>query len=61
MLALAFIGKTASLLFFFLAWWCYIPPGGRKTTSDPDSAPVATILSDETNGNYTGTLNSPSI
>ncbi|XP_044583037.1 solute carrier organic anion transporter family member 4A1 isoform X1 [Cotesia glomerata] len=61
MLALAFIGKTASLLFFFLAWWCYIPPGGRKTNSDPDSAPVATILSDGPNGNYTGTENSPSI
>ncbi|XP_067214968.1 solute carrier organic anion transporter family member 4A1 isoform X2 [Linepithema humile] len=29
MLALAFIGKAASLLFFFLAWWTYVPPGSR--------------------------------
>lgn len=26
MLALAIIGKACSILFFFGAWWCYIPP-----------------------------------
>lgn len=26
MLALAAIGKVCSILFFFGAWWCYIPP-----------------------------------
>ncbi|PNF24215.1 Solute carrier organic anion transporter family member 4A1 [Cryptotermes secundus] len=42
MLALAFIGKAASLLFFFLAWWFYIPPSGFKealqaaTPTSPD-------------------------
>lgn len=35
MLALAFIGKAASLLFFFLAWWSYIPPVGK--TIGPNS------------------------
>ncbi|XP_072947607.1 solute carrier organic anion transporter family member 4A1 [Epargyreus clarus] len=29
MLALALVGKLCSLLFFFLAWWCYKPPGGK--------------------------------
>ncbi|XP_008554726.1 solute carrier organic anion transporter family member 4A1 isoform X1 [Microplitis demolitor] len=43
MLALAFIGKTASLLFFFLAWWCYVPPGSRKIIPEPGQ-PIATIL-----------------
>jgi hypothetical protein len=42
MLALAFLGKAASLLFFFLAWWFYIPPSGFKealqaaTPTSPD-------------------------
>ncbi|XP_043496047.1 solute carrier organic anion transporter family member 4A1 [Polistes fuscatus] len=35
MLALAFIGKAASLLFFFLAWWSYIPPVSK--TIGPNS------------------------
>ena len=26
MLALALIGKVCSIVFFFGAWWCYIPP-----------------------------------
>ncbi|XP_068085065.1 solute carrier organic anion transporter family member 4A1 [Anabrus simplex] len=44
MLALAFIGKAASLLFFFLAWWFYIPPSGMRealqagTPTSPDGA-----------------------
>ncbi|XP_015183410.1 PREDICTED: solute carrier organic anion transporter family member 4A1 isoform X2 [Polistes dominula] len=34
MLALAFIGKAASLLFFFLAWWSYIPPVNKTIGSN---------------------------
>nr|XP_050857143.1 solute carrier organic anion transporter family member 4A1 isoform X4 [Vespula vulgaris] len=40
MLALAFIGKAASLLFFFLAWWSYIPPVSK--TIGPNSRQEAT-------------------
>ncbi|KAJ8670806.1 hypothetical protein QAD02_002065 [Eretmocerus hayati] len=37
MFALAFIGKTASLLFFILAWRAYVPPGSRKiNTLEPE-------------------------
>ncbi|KAK0087850.1 hypothetical protein PV325_013940 [Microctonus aethiopoides] len=43
MLALGLIGKTASLLFFFLAWWCYVPPGGRRITPN-NGQTVATIM-----------------
>lgn len=32
MLALAFVGKLCSLLFFFLAWWLYKAPGSNKTS-----------------------------
>lgn len=44
MLALAFIGKAASLLFFFLAWWCYVPPGGRRVNPEPRQEPIATLM-----------------
>lgn len=37
MLALALIGKICSIVFFFGAWWCYIPP----KTGDPQ--PLVTI------------------
>ncbi|CAK1601566.1 unnamed protein product [Parnassius mnemosyne] len=30
MLALALVGKLCSVVFFFLAWWCYRPPGGKN-------------------------------
>ncbi|KPJ00330.1 Solute carrier organic anion transporter family member 4A1 [Papilio xuthus] len=30
MLALALVGKLCSLVFFFLAWWFYRPPGGKS-------------------------------
>ena len=33
MLALAFVGKTCSLLFFFLAWRLYKPPTGLQASS----------------------------
>lgn len=52
MLALSFIGKAASLLFFFLSWWFYIPPSGlnqalqAETPTSPDitqGGPIPTI------------------
>lgn len=43
MLALAFIGKAASLLFFFLAWWTYIPPGTRRLAQNSQEEPSTTL------------------
>ncbi|XP_025268118.1 solute carrier organic anion transporter family member 4A1 isoform X1 [Camponotus floridanus] len=43
MLALAFIGKAASLLFFFLAWWTYIPPGSRGIGQNSRQQATATL------------------
>lgn len=52
MLALAFVGKLCSVVFFFLAWWFYKPPGSSKNgnavvpsvdlivTNDKDNNPV---------------------
>lgn len=50
MLALAFIGKCTSLVFFFFAWWCYVPPGtisGRRISPNPAQQPIATIIQTE--------------
>ena len=44
MFALAFIGKLASLLFFFLAWWFYAPPGTRRVNPENTQDPVATMM-----------------
>ncbi|XP_033209479.1 solute carrier organic anion transporter family member 4A1 isoform X2 [Belonocnema kinseyi] len=43
MFALAFIGKLASLLFFFLAWWFYVPPGSKRVSPEKNQDQVATI------------------
>lgn len=32
MLSLALIGKACSVMFFFGAWWCYVPP--KQTKAD---------------------------
>lgn len=48
MLALAFIGKAASLLFFFLAWWTYIPPGSKRTDQNSREEPTATLVLSDT-------------
>lgn len=49
MLALALVGKLCSVLFFFLAWWFYRPPGGKTNAVVPS---VDLVLSNEkTNGN----------
>lgn len=47
MLALAVIGKTASLVFFFLARWYYVPPGGGRINPDLRQEPVATLVLNE--------------
>lgn len=48
MLALAFIGKAASLLFFFLAWWTYIPPGSRDIDQNSQQQATATLTLSDT-------------
>ncbi|XP_011349076.1 solute carrier organic anion transporter family member 4A1 isoform X1 [Ooceraea biroi] len=48
MLALAFIGKAASLLFFFLAWWTYVPPGGRGINENSRQQTAATLMLSDT-------------
>lgn len=56
MLALAFIGKAASLLFFFLAWWSYIPPGnrttvGQNTRQEGTGASTGTLMPNDVSSN----------
>ncbi|XP_072758810.1 solute carrier organic anion transporter family member 4A1 isoform X2 [Anoplolepis gracilipes] len=48
MLALAFIGKAASLLFFFLAWWTYIPPGNGHIDQNSRQQTTATLTLSDT-------------
>lgn len=48
MLALAFIGKAASLLFFFLAWWTYTPPGNKAGGQNSREEQTATLTLTET-------------
>ncbi|CAL1676917.1 unnamed protein product [Lasius platythorax] len=48
MLALAFIGKAASLLFFFLAWWTYIPPGSKGIDQNSRQQTTATLTLSDT-------------
>lgn len=44
MLALAAIGKVCSILFFFGAWWCYIPPKQVAAhTADETDHPVPVL------------------
>jgi hypothetical protein len=69
MLALAFLGKAASLLFFFLAWWFYIPPSGFKealqvatptspdvTDDGTDSAPTVLMNGHTTHVSVSGSI-----
>ncbi|XP_029156847.1 solute carrier organic anion transporter family member 4A1 isoform X2 [Nylanderia fulva] len=48
MLALAFIGKAASLLFFFLAWWTYIPPGSKGIDQNSRQQTTTTLTLSDT-------------
>lgn len=49
MLALALVGKLCSVLFFFLAWWFYRPPGGKSGNAVVPS--VDLVVCEKTNGN----------
>ncbi|XP_053609403.1 solute carrier organic anion transporter family member 4A1-like isoform X2 [Plodia interpunctella] len=49
MLALALVGKLCSILFFFLAWWFYRPPGGKSGNAVVPS--VDLVVCGEKNGN----------
>lgn len=59
MLGIALVGKLCSVLFFFLAWWFYRPPGSKNGNAVVPS--VDLVLSGEkTNGNVAnGTLERP--
>ncbi|KAI5632854.1 organic anion transporter polypeptide (OATP) family domain-containing protein [Phthorimaea operculella] len=50
MLALALVGKLCSVLFFFLAWWFYRPPGGKNPNAVVPSVDLV-VCSEKTNGN----------
>ncbi|XP_021915688.1 solute carrier organic anion transporter family member 4A1 isoform X3 [Zootermopsis nevadensis] len=56
-LALAFIGKAASLLFFFLAWWFYIPPSGFKETLQTATPTSPDVTDDGVDGMPTVLMN----
>jgi hypothetical protein len=57
MLALAFLGKAASLLFFFLAWWFYIPPSGFKETLNAATPTSPDVTDDSVDGMPTILMN----
>ncbi|CAF4949953.1 unnamed protein product [Pieris macdunnoughi] len=48
MLALAFAGKLCSLIFFFLAWWFYRPPGTKNGNAVGPS--IDLVHSEKSNG-----------
>ncbi|XP_045524058.1 solute carrier organic anion transporter family member 4A1 isoform X1 [Pieris brassicae] len=48
MLALAFAGKICSLIFFFLAWWFYRPPGTKNGNAVSPS--IDLVPSEKSNG-----------
>ncbi|CAH2049869.1 unnamed protein product, partial [Iphiclides podalirius] len=47
MLALALVGKLCSVVFFFLAWWFYRPPGAKSGNGAP---PVDLLVRDKVDG-----------
>ncbi|KAM3960858.1 LOW QUALITY PROTEIN: solute carrier organic anion transporter family member 4A1 [Aphomia sociella] len=50
MLGLALVGKLCSVLFFFLAWWFYRPPGGKSGNAVVPSVDLV-VCGEKTNGN----------
>ncbi|XP_026758788.2 solute carrier organic anion transporter family member 4A1 isoform X2 [Galleria mellonella] len=50
MLGLALVGKLCSVLFFFLAWWFYRPPGGKNGNAVVPSVDLV-VCGEKTNGN----------
>lgn len=60
MLGIALVGKLCSLLFFFLAWWFYRPPGVNGNGNAVVPSVDLVLSSEKTNGNITnGTLERP--
>ncbi|XP_061708271.1 solute carrier organic anion transporter family member 4A1 [Cydia pomonella] len=55
MLALALLGKLCSLLFFFLAWWFYRPPGGKTGNAVVPSVDLV-VCAEKTNGVANGNV-----
>lgn len=49
MLALALVGKLCSVLFFFLAWWFYRPPGAKSGNAVVPSVDLV-VHAEKTNG-----------
>ncbi|GBP12346.1 Solute carrier organic anion transporter family member 4C1 [Eumeta japonica] len=54
MLALALIGKLCSVLFFFLAWWFYKPPGSKSSNAVIPSVDMKVRKDHIGNGNVEG-------
>ncbi|KPJ15355.1 Solute carrier organic anion transporter family member 4A1 [Papilio machaon] len=53
MLALALVGKLCSLVFFFLAWWFYRPPGGKSGNGVVPAIDLLVTDKRSTNGPHT--------
>ncbi|XP_030021083.2 solute carrier organic anion transporter family member 4A1 isoform X1 [Manduca sexta] len=58
MLVLALVGKLCSLLFFFLAWWFYRPPGSKSGNAVVPSVDLV-VCAEKTNGTLNGITNVP--
>lgn len=56
MLGIALVGKLCSLLFFFLAWWFYRPPGSKNGNAIVPSVDLV-VCAEKTNGNVTNVAN----
>ncbi|XP_075991572.1 organic anion transporting polypeptide 26F isoform X2 [Anticarsia gemmatalis] len=56
MLGIALVGKLCSVLFFFLAWWFYRPPGSKNGNAVVPSVDLV-LSSEKTNGNITNVAN----
>lgn len=61
---LAVVGKICSILFFFGAWWCYIPPKSGDTQPSATDQQVVVLNNGVTtpngaqNGSATPTISS---
>lgn len=56
MLGIALVGKLCSILFFFLAWWFYRPPGSKNGNAVVPSVDLV-VCGEKTNGNVTNVAN----
>lgn len=51
MLFLALIAKVCSVIFFFGAWWCYIPPKQIQNNEKNDQKPIEHSLNGKVENN----------